>query len=142
MKVFEKLADAPLKESAALDQQLHYLSASELEQIANLEAMGDHAGAVALAIKDITDALATRDQQYRQTLTGWRALWNDISTAIGEATDAVANYLLKQNKPGSSNVPWSGGGVTSGIVANDLPPPGLFSDVRSQMVALTEAQRQ
>lgn len=104
--------------------------------------MGDHAGAVALAIKDITDALAARDQQYRQTLTGWRALWNGITEAIGGAADAAANFLLKQHAPGSSNVPWSGGGITSGIVNNDLPPPGMFSDVKSEMVALTEAQRQ
>lgn len=139
-KSFEKLLDEPVKQSLALDSVFHYLSASELEQIANLEAMGDKAGAGALAIKDFADALTSRDQGYRQTLTGWRALWNDITTAIGGAADAAANFLLKQNKPGASSVPWSGGGITSGIVNNDLPPPGTFSDVRSEMVALTDAQ--
>lgn len=140
-KSFEKLLEDPLKASQALDQQFHYLSSSELEQIANLQEMGDKAGAGALAIKDFAEALTSRDQGYRQTLTGWRALWNDISTAIGGAADAAANFMLRQNKPGASNVPWSGGGITSGVVYNNLPPPGLFSDVKSETVALTDAQQ-
>ncbi|MBK5437918.1 phage tail tape measure protein [Pseudomonas sp. TH32] len=78
---FSKLADDPVKASAALNDQYHYLTASVYSQIAALEQQGDHAGAVKLATESYADAINERTPKILQNLSFWERGYNAVARA-------------------------------------------------------------
>ncbi|NWB73901.1 phage tail tape measure protein [Pseudomonas sp. G5001] len=84
---FSKLADDPVKASAALNEQYHYLTASVYSQIAALEAQGDHAGAVKLATESYADAINERTPKILENLSFWERGYN----AVARAADNLKN---------------------------------------------------
>jgi len=84
---FEKLADDPVKASAALNEQYHYLTASVYSQIAALEKQGDHAGAVKLATESFADAINERTPRILENLSFWEKGYN----AVARAADSLKN---------------------------------------------------
>lgn len=78
---FSKLADDPVKASAALNEQYHYLTASVYSQIAALEAQGDHAGAVKLATEQYADAINERTPKILENLSWWEKGYNAVTRA-------------------------------------------------------------
>ncbi|WP_017479635.1 phage tail tape measure protein [Pseudomonas sp. PAMC 26793] len=84
---FSKLADDPVKASAALNDQYHYLTASVYSQIAALEQQGDHAGAVKLATESYADAINERTPKILQNLSFWERGYN----AVARAADNLKN---------------------------------------------------
>lgn len=84
---FSKLADDPVKASAALNDQYHYLTASVYSQIAALEEQGDHAGAVKLAIESYADAINERTPKILENLSFWERGYN----AVARAADNLKN---------------------------------------------------
>lgn len=68
---FVKIADDPVKASAALNEQYHYLTASVYSQIAALQEQGDHAGAVKLATEQYADAINERTPKILENLSFW-----------------------------------------------------------------------
>lgn len=84
---FVKLADDPVKASAALNEQYHYLTASVYSQIAALEQQGDHAGAVKLATESYADAINERTPKILSNLSLWERAYN----AVARAADGVKN---------------------------------------------------
>jgi phage-related minor tail protein len=72
---FSKLADDPVKASAALNEQYHYLTASVYSQITALEEQGDHAGAVKLATESYADAINERTPKILENLSFWEKCW-------------------------------------------------------------------
>lgn len=92
---FEKLGTDPLKVLTELDEKFHFLTASEIEQVAALEQVGDKAGATAEAVRILTDAMVSRDQQVRQTLHGWAGLMNSLADAAHTVTTRVGEFLDK-----------------------------------------------
>ncbi len=68
---FVKIADDPVKASAALNEQYHYLTASVYSQIAALQEQGDHAGAVKLATEQYADAINERTLKILENLSFW-----------------------------------------------------------------------
>ncbi|QBX41440.1 phage tail tape measure protein [Pseudomonas fluorescens] len=84
---FTKLADDPVKASAALNEQYHYLTASVYSQIAALEKQGDHAGAVKLATEQYADAINERTPRILENLSFWEKGYN----AVARAADNLKN---------------------------------------------------
>ncbi|MEO8642650.1 phage tail tape measure protein [Pseudomonas sp.] len=84
---FSKLADEPVKASAALNEQYHYLTASVYSQIAALEEQGDHAGAVKLATEQYADAINERTPKILENLSFWEKGYN----AVARAADNLKN---------------------------------------------------
>lgn len=84
---FSKLADDPVKASAALNAQYHYLTASVYSQIAALEEQGDHAGAVKLATESYADAINERTPKILENLSFWERGYN----AVARAADNLKN---------------------------------------------------
>lgn len=84
---FSKLADDPVKASAALNEQYHYLTASVYSQIAALEKQGDHAGAVKLATEQYADAINERTPKILENLSFWEKGYN----AVARAADNLKN---------------------------------------------------
>ncbi|MHC8386762.1 phage tail tape measure protein [Pseudomonas sp. MDT2-39-1] len=92
---FSKLADDPVKASAALNEQYHYLTASVYSQIAALEEQGDHAGAVKLATEQYADAINERTPKILENLSFWEKGYN----AVARAADNLKN--IGRNNIGS-----------------------------------------
>ncbi|WP_308907604.1 phage tail tape measure protein [Pseudomonas canadensis] len=84
---FSKLADDPVKASAALNEQYHYLTASVYSQIAALEQQGDHASAVKLATESYADAINERTPKILENLSVWERAYN----AVAQAADGLKN---------------------------------------------------
>lgn len=84
---FTKLADDPVKASAALNEQYHYLTASVYSQIAALEQQGNHAGAVKLATESYADAINERTPKILENLSFWEKGYN----AVARAADSLKN---------------------------------------------------
>lgn len=84
---FSKLADDPVKASAALNEQYHYLTASVYSQIVALENQGDHAGAVKLATDAYADAINERTPKILANLSLWEKAYN----AVARAADGIKN---------------------------------------------------
>lgn len=84
---FVKLADDPVKASAALNDQYHYLTASVYSQITALEEQGDHAGAVKLATEQYADAINERTPKILENLSFWERGYN----AVARAADGLKN---------------------------------------------------
>ena len=84
---FSKLADDPVKASAALNEQYNYLTASVYSQITALEKQGDHAGAVKLATESFADAINERTPRILENLSFWEKGYN----AVARAADGLKN---------------------------------------------------
>ena len=84
---FSKLAEDPVKASAALNEQYHYLTASVYSQIAALEQQGNHAGAVKLASESYADAINERTPKILENLSFWEKGYN----AVARAADSLNN---------------------------------------------------
>ena len=84
---FTKLADDPVKASAVLNEQYHYLTASVYSQIAALEQQGNHAGAVKLATETYADAINERTPKILENLSFWEKGYN----AVARAADNLKN---------------------------------------------------
>ena len=84
---FSKLAEDPVKASAALNEQYHYLTASVYSQIAALEQQGNHAGAVKLATESYADAINERTPKILENLSFWEKGYN----AVARAADSLNN---------------------------------------------------
>lgn len=93
---FEKLRDAPTKASEELNQQMHYLTAAQLEYISSLERRGDKEAAAAAAQADFAaaqkqrtqatlDNLGTIEQAIRSATKRWNEFW-DAALNIGRQT--------------------------------------------------------
>lgn len=95
VKVFEKLQSSPLKTLKELDDQYHFLTASQYAQVASLEQLGDKFGAAELAVKLFTDAMVNRDEDVKKTLSGWETGLNAIVHPIDAIGAAWGNAMAK-----------------------------------------------
>lgn len=84
---FVKLADDPVKASASLNQQYHYLTASVYDQITALERQGRHAEAVKLATDAFADAINERTPKIIENLSFWERGYNAVAKAADRLKD-------------------------------------------------------
>lgn len=78
---FNKLAGDPVKASATLNEQYHYLTASVYSQIVALEEQGKHADAVKLATDQYADAINDRTPKILENLSLWEKAYNLVAKA-------------------------------------------------------------
>lgn len=84
---FNKLAGDPVKASAALNEQYHYLTASVYSQIVALEEQGKHADAVKLATDKYADAINERTPKILENLSLWEKAYNLVARAADGLKD-------------------------------------------------------
>lgn len=85
---FVKLADEPVKASAALNEQYHYLTTSVYSQIVALEEQGRHAEAVKLATDQYADAINDRTPKILENLSLWEKGYNLVAKAADNLKNA------------------------------------------------------
>ncbi len=98
---FVKLADDPVKASAALNDQYHYLTALVYSQITALEQQGDHAGAVKLATEQYADAINEHTPKILENLSFWEPGYNAVceATVISRNRQPSCPALTSVKKP-------------------------------------------
>ncbi|MDV9031378.1 phage tail tape measure protein [Pseudomonas sp. RAC1] len=84
---FVKIADEPVKASAALNSQYHYLTGSIYSQITALEEQGKHADAVKLATDAFADAINNRTPKIIENLSFWERGYNAVAKAADRLKD-------------------------------------------------------
>lgn len=85
---FVKIADEPVKASAALNEQYHYLTASVYSQIVALEEQGKHAEVVKLATDQYADAINERTPKILENLSLWEKGYNLVAKAADNLKNA------------------------------------------------------
>lgn len=84
---FTRLADEPVKASAELNKQYHYLTAAVYAQITALEQQGKHADAVKLATDAFADAINNRTPKIIENLSFWERGYNAVANAADRLKD-------------------------------------------------------
>jgi lambda family phage tail tape measure protein len=86
---FARLQNEPLSAAKELDQQLHFLTASQLEQITSLSQVGDTTGAAKIAMDAYADAIQNRTTDITNNLGFLESGWQAIKQKAAEAWDAM-----------------------------------------------------
>jgi lambda family phage tail tape measure protein len=133
---FQKLEQDPVKASASLNDQFHYLTASVYEQIAALERHGNTQQAAAIAVSAYATAELNAANDIKSNMGALQTAWDDVAKAAKSAWDAMLNLgrpqtttdrikdatdkvnNLKQSLDGLNSIDTSQGGMLTGGVAN------------------------
>ncbi|EPK3183961.1 phage tail tape measure protein [Enterobacter kobei] len=86
---FARLQKEPLSAAKELDEQLHFLTASQLEQITSLSQVGDTTGAAKIAMDAYADAIQNRTSDITNNLGFLEWGWQAIKQKAAEAWDAM-----------------------------------------------------
>lgn len=97
---FKRLQDEPLKAAKELDDQLHYLTASEYEQISAMERSGNTIGAARVAMESYSKAMRERADEVVNNVGYMERSWNSLKNTASKAWDA----MLGVGRPDSMNM--------------------------------------
>lgn len=86
---FKRLQDEPLKAAKELDDQLHYLTASEYEQISAMERSGNTIGAARVAMESYSKAMRDRADEVVNNVGYMERSWNSLKNTAAGAWDAM-----------------------------------------------------
>ena len=86
---FKRLKDDPVNAVVALNDSLHFLTATQYQQIAAAQAQGDSQRAVTLAMQAYSDAVIQRTRDVRDNLGTLETAWNWVKNAASGAWDAM-----------------------------------------------------
>lgn len=86
---FKRLQDEPLKATKELDDQLHYLTASEYEQISAMERSGNTIGAARVAMESYSKAMRERADEVVNNVGYMERSWNSLKNTAAGAWDAM-----------------------------------------------------
>ncbi|WP_145568438.1 phage tail tape measure protein [Yersinia mollaretii] len=86
---FKRLQDEPLKAAKELDDQLHYLTASEYEQISAMERSGNTIGAARVAMESYSKAMRERADEVVNNVGYMERSWNSLKNTAAGAWDAM-----------------------------------------------------
>lgn len=86
---FKRLKEDPLRAAQDLDKQLHFLTATQLEQISSLSEQGRVTEAATIAIDAYSNTLKTRSAEIKQNLGTIETAWNAIKSAASNAWDSM-----------------------------------------------------
>lgn len=88
---FKRLQEDPVKAVTDLDNSLHFLSATQLEQITNLEEQGKKTDAAKIAMDSYATAMRDRSKDIRDNLGDLERAWRFLSEAASGAWDSMLN---------------------------------------------------
>ena len=86
---FKRLKDDPVNAVATLNDSLHFLTATQYEQIASAQALGDSQKAAELAMRAYSDAVIQRAGAVEDNLGSLEKAWNWVKNAASGAWDAM-----------------------------------------------------
>jgi phage-related minor tail protein len=73
---FKRLKEDPVNAGATLNESLHFLTASQFEQISSAQAMGDSQRAAELAMRAYSDSVIQRANAVKENLGTLETAWN------------------------------------------------------------------
>ncbi|MCB5297386.1 phage tail tape measure protein [Yersinia intermedia] len=88
---FKRLQDEPLKAAKELDDQLHYLTASEYEQISAMERSGNTIGAARVAMESYSKAMRERADEIVNNVGYMEKAWLGLKGVVLSTFDAMAD---------------------------------------------------
>lgn len=86
---FKRLKDDPVNAVATLNDSLHFLTATQYEQIASAQALGDTHKAAELAMRAYSDAVIQRAGAVEENLGSLETAWKWVKNAASGAWDAM-----------------------------------------------------
>ncbi|MBQ5147755.1 phage tail tape measure protein [Citrobacter freundii] len=86
---FKRLKDDPVNAVATLNDSLHFLTATQYEQIASAQALGDSQKAAELAMRAYSDAVIQRAGAVEDNLGSLEKAWSWVKNAASGAWDAM-----------------------------------------------------
>lgn len=87
---FQRLQQDPLRAAQALDQQIHFLTASQLEQIATLEASGNTTAAARVAMDAYAESIKSGSEKSVENLGALESVWKSITETMADAKKVMA----------------------------------------------------
>ncbi|WP_265694594.1 phage tail tape measure protein [Providencia rustigianii] len=91
IKQFQRLKEDPVKAVTELDKSLHFLTATQLEQIVTLQKQGKEHDAAKIAIESYANAMQDRSQQIEDNLGFLESAWKGVKDMASDAWDAMLN---------------------------------------------------
>ncbi|WP_275076902.1 phage tail tape measure protein [Providencia rettgeri] len=89
IKQFQRLKDQPVQAVMELDKSLHFLTATQLEQITTLQEQGKEQEAAKVAMESYASAMKQRTAQITGNLHGLEEAWNWVGDAAKKAWDKM-----------------------------------------------------
>ncbi|MEQ4694506.1 phage tail tape measure protein [Providencia manganoxydans] len=89
IKQFQRLKDQPVQAVMELDKSLHFLTATQLEQITTLQEQGRSSEAAKLAMESYANAMDDRTKQIKENLGALERAWVWVGDAAKEAWDKM-----------------------------------------------------
>ncbi|XUV80207.1 phage tail tape measure protein [Enterobacter sp. TMH.L2] len=86
---FKRLKDDPVNAVATLNDSLHFLTATQYEQIASAQSMGDTQKAAELAMRAYSEAVIQRAGAVEENLGSLEKAWNWVKNSASGAWDAM-----------------------------------------------------
>lgn len=148
--IFNELQVDPVAAVKKLDEQLHFLTASQLEQIKATQEQGNTEQAAAIAQEAAATALQDRNEKVRQSLSTLERGWRDLTAAIaatieqekrvGDGTASSQLNLLDQRITDLKRTQSGGTDLSNQDFANQLKQSG--SPLLSQYQDLLDKRQQ
>ncbi|MFY3772134.1 phage tail tape measure protein [Providencia manganoxydans] len=89
IKQFQRLKDQPVQAVMELDKSLHFLTATQLEQITTLQEQGRSSEAAKLAMESYANAMDDRTKQIKENLGALERAWVWVGDAAKNAWDKM-----------------------------------------------------
>lgn len=106
-----KLADAPSKNLAALNERYHFLTLATYEQIRALENQDQEQKAIALGVGELSRVMAQRTQEMEGQAGSLERAWKSVGDTVSDVWQSMKNlgrddneYLLAQARERLANV--------------------------------------
>ncbi|WP_395755154.1 phage tail tape measure protein [Edwardsiella ictaluri] len=94
---FKRLQKDPVSAVKELDSQLHFLTATQLEQINALASLGREQDVAKIAMEAYAHTVNTRAEEMKNNLGLLERAWRGVKTAIGETVDAAMDFGRKSS---------------------------------------------
>ncbi|XVH57515.1 phage tail tape measure protein [Providencia hangzhouensis] len=91
IKQFQRLKDQPVQAVMELDKSLHFLTATQLEQITTLEEQGRTSDAAKIAMESYANSMRDRTSQISENLGTLETAWKWVGEAAQNAWDRMLN---------------------------------------------------
>ncbi|HGN2088816.1 TPA: phage tail tape measure protein, partial [Proteus mirabilis] len=89
IKQFQRLQEDPVKAVTELDKSLHFLTATQLEQITTLQTQGKEQEAAKMAMESYANAMDERTKQIKENLGYLERAWEGVKNMASSAWDAM-----------------------------------------------------
>jgi lambda family phage tail tape measure protein len=89
IKQFQRLKDQPVQAVVELDKSIHFLTATQLEQISTLQDQGKEQEAAAVAMESFANAMQVRTKQIVDNLGYLESAWEDVKNMAKKAWDSM-----------------------------------------------------